>query len=102
MRAQRASRSQYRYQWVQSLQREVIRIFNAAKAEGQSHGWILQARTDRIFGAKNYGRLTYNEQATIRGSFDVLMMLAWNDVVWMLGPASGPVRESGTDWTEEP
>lgn len=86
---------------VSDFQSRIQSVFSETRAYQLTSDQQLARITERVYRHPDYSRLTRYERGYLRGVQDTLQTQLWQDVVWMLGPATGPTREALTEWTEE-
>jgi hypothetical protein len=90
----KTSRSVHRRQWARDLQARVITIWDDARKRGLTHDQILTGRQTEIFESPHWGQLSHRERAEINAWFHACSEMAQRrDLVWRLGPKSGPLPE---------
>lgn len=87
------SRSKDRPQWARDLVSRVISLWEDARKNGWTHEEILR-RYEEIIHSPHWRQLTQYEHAEVFATYAACSAMAYRrDIVWRLGPASGPLSE---------
>lgn len=97
----RVSRSKNRRLWAQDLESRILWLWQDARRDSLTFDAILTRYRAILDNSRTYPLLSQNERARVQHTFSVCMAVnGMRDIVWRLGPESGPLPEDGQVWAE--
>lgn len=97
----RVSRSKSRRLWAQDLESRILWLWQDARQDGLTFDAILTRYHSILDNSRTYPLLSEQERDRVRHTFSVCMAVnGMRDIVWRLGPESGPLPEDGQTWGE--
>lgn len=83
------------------IKARILDVYARARAF-RLHSDTIRDLLTPIYQSADYRKLTQWQRGYVAGLIDGNRNELWNrHVVWMLGPASGPIRVAGTEWTDQ-
>ena len=76
-------------------------VFSRVRIFHLTHDKQVELMAESIYKHPDFKRLTRYEVGYLRGLQDAMQSALWQDVIWRLGPSSGPVRDVHSEWTDE-
>lgn len=101
MMTKSSARQTTQYNHFTRVRSRLADLYARVIAYQSTHAQCLELRVE-LFASDSWHRLTRYHRGYIMGQDNARMQDIWQRyIVYMLGPASGPTRIVGTEWTEE-